>query len=103
MNKSEIEKRKAETKAARSKVADVIMSSLTDSKPHVKRSAYDVILETLAKQVKTKKNKYDWGELDVLTEVDKEGKRKYITVENQCVGFCFNMRGDFLGMYNWKD
>lgn len=85
------------------KKVDSGLSSLTDGKPNVRRSAYDVMLETLTKQVKTKQNRYDWGELKVLTEVNKEEKRKYITVENQCVGFCFNMRGDFLGMYNWKD
>lgn len=85
------------------KKIDSGLLSLTDGKPHVRRSAYDVMLETLTKQVKTKQNKYDWGELKVLTEINKEEKRKYISVENQCVGFCFNMRGDFLGMYNWKD
>lgn len=81
------------------------MSRVTksDSKKGIGRSAYHVMLETLNKQVKTKKNKYDWGELKVLTEVDKKAKRKYITVENQCIGFCFNMRGDFLGIYNWKE
>jgi hypothetical protein len=79
------------------------LSSLTDGKPNVRRSAYDVMLETLTKQIKTKKNKQDWGELKIRTEVSKDEYRKFISVENQCVGFCFNMRGDFLGMYNWKD
>lgn len=85
------------------KKVDSGLSSLTDGKPNVRRSAYDVMLETLTNQVKTKKNKQDWDELKIRTEVSKDEYRKFISVENKCVGFCFNMRGNFLGMYNWKD
>lgn len=80
------------------------MSKVTksDTKTGVGHSAYHVMLGMLNKQVKTKKNKHDWGELKVFTEVDKKAKRKYIKLEAQSIGFCFNMRGDFLGIYNWK-
>jgi dihydroxyacetone kinase-like predicted kinase len=63
-------------------------------------TGYDKILSSLRKQIKGKEA---WTRLRIITEESKQDERKYINIENLHVGFCFNMKGDFMGIYNWKD
>ncbi len=68
-----------------------------------KKTDFDVMLGVLNRQKKTAKNIRDWDKIDPRIDFDKNPFRKNICLDKQHVGFAFNSRGTFLGLFNWKD
>ncbi len=61
----------------------------------------ELLLEFLSRQ---KVNAHRCGDFDkVEPRVDKDAEGTEVVLEKQEIGFSFDKKGKFCGIYNWKD
>lgn len=63
----------------------------------------ELVLELIKSQKKQAYRIEGWDKLEPEVEQDKDGKTVNIVLNCVCIGFAFDKKGNFLGIYNWKD
>ena len=61
----------------------------------------ELLLELIKRQKKGAWYSENWDKLEPEIEVDKDGSR--ITFDSVEVGFSFDEKGRFLGIFNWRE
>jgi len=64
------------------------------------KSDYCKLIEILSNQAPTGVKSGDW--LPIELKVDLQGRRRILHLENHEIGFSFNSKGRFEGIFNWK-